>query len=118
MKQLFFILTVAFVAASSPVLAVDLTQSLTTSDGKEFTGTDGKPLGLTPLIVIQNALLTAPATDEPEKKANYILSEKIREQAKDYTPTPDDNVRIRKALAATQVTAVYGRVTSILDTTF
>jgi hypothetical protein len=116
MKKLIVLL--ALIVFTTPALALDLTQPLQTYDGKEFIGQDGKVLGLTADIVIQNALLSAPAADEADKKANYVLSVRIHEAAKDYTPTPDDIIRIRKALAATQATAVYGRVTSLLDPTF
>ena len=33
-------------------------------------------------------------------------------------PTPDEIVSIRKALAATQVTAVFGQIMVVLDPTF
>lgn len=98
--------------------ATDMTQPVQTFDGKDFVGQDAKPLGLTLDTVIESSLLTAPAPTEAEKAANYLLARKIHEHVSDYTPTPDEIVSIRKALAATQVTAVFGQIMVVLDPTF
>lgn len=116
MKKL--LLLIALVTFATPAFALDLTEPLRTYDNKDFVDKDGKVLGLTADLVIQNALLTAPTVDEADKKQNYILSLKVHDQAKNYTPITDDIVRIRKALALTQNTAIFGRVTSLIDPTF
>lgn len=117
MRKLLYGLTIATLLLGS-AQAMDATKEVKSIDGSEFVGSDGKALGLTYLTVIENALLTAPAASEDEKTKNYILTLKIHQAAKDYTPTPDDIIRIRKALAATQATAVYGQVMSTIDPTF
>lgn len=117
MKALLFA-TIAVLALTVPAAAVDLNQKLTTIDGKDFVGPDGKPVDITMGTIIEGALVSAPATTEAEKNQNYWLAIKVRKNYDNFQPTPDDIIAIRKALAATQNTAVYGQTMSVLDPTF
>lgn len=123
MKKIALVLTTAILVFPGAALALDLTQPLKTFEGQDFVGSDGKPIGLTYESVITNALFTDPVSQDPakagdEKSRNYLLAYKVHQNAKDYAFTPDEVIQVRKALAATQVTAVFGTVMATIDATY
>lgn len=97
---------------------VDLTPVIKGLDGKDIIGSDGKAIVMTMETAVTNALLSAPAANEEEKGQNFKLAIRVMGLAKSYTATPDEIVRIRKALAATQPTLFFGTVMNAIDPTF
>jgi hypothetical protein len=118
MKKLCFIVAAVATFYVVPAMAVDLTQHLTNFDGQEFVGSDGKALGLTAELAIENALLNAQTSSPDEKTKNFMLALKVNKEAKNFTPTPADSERIKAALGSTQTTVVYGTVMALIDPTF
>jgi hypothetical protein len=104
--------------AASPALAIDFTQPLRDLAGNDFTDQTGKSVPLTLGEVVEAALRNVPATNEQEKDKNYYLMLTIHSKANDYTPTPEQILQIRKALAATQPTLVYGQAMAKIDSTY
>jgi hypothetical protein len=121
MKKFALVLAAALLS-SNVAFALDLTQQVKTYDGQDFVGPDGKPTSLTYLSVIENALLTeqpsSPASAVDDRSSNDKLARRIHEQAKDFTFSLDETIKVRKALAATQVTAVFGQVMAYIDPTY
>jgi hypothetical protein len=118
MKRLLITATTAFLVLMAPAFAVDLEQHVKNVDGSEIVGPDSKPLNLTMATAITNALLGAATTNETEKGDNYRLAVMIAANSKNYSPSADDVIRIRKALGATQATLVYGQIMATLDAAF
>ena len=121
MKKIAFLAAALVMFAPVAALAVDLTQPIKTLDGQEFVFTDqqGRPIaGMTMGVVIENALLKAPAATEKEKNDNFFLSVDIHQHIKDFTFNHDTTIQVRKALMATQETAVYGLVMMTIDPGF
>ena len=108
----------AFVSTST--LALDLTQPIKTMDGSDFVDLAGKPIELTLDKVIINALNNEPVSpgDKDSKDKNFYLTLDIHKNNKDFTFSPEQIVQIRKALAATQPTPIYGAVMMLIDPTF
>lgn len=99
--------------------ALDLTEpTLKTIDGKEFTDQNGKQLSLTADAVIENSLLAVQEGSDKEKGDNWRLAQRVYNARKDITFTPDEIIRIRKAVSVTQNTAVFGAVMVFIDPTF
>lgn len=117
-KTLFAGIAVVSLLATTSAFAVDLTQPLKTIAGNDFVDQNNKPIDLTPETVITNSLFGEQTQNEGDKKSNYLLAVDIHAHAKDFTFTPDQVVTVRKALAATQPTAVFGQVMSLIDPTF
>lgn len=113
---LFAVITASFVM--TPVLAMDLEKPIRNIDGKEITGQDGKAFELTMATAVVNSLLSEQTTSEEEKGKNYRLAVQVSANPKDFKPSADDVVRIRKALGATQPTLIYGQIMAVLDSTF
>ena len=115
-KTVLIVLTSLLWATSA--FAVDISETIKSLDGKELVDRDGKPLNYTFDAVIQSALYNEPSSSEDEKGKNYRLAVKAQTQAKDFNPSPDEIIRIRKALAATQPTLIFGLVMSRIDPSF
>lgn len=98
--------------------AVDLTKPVKTIDGEDFTDQNGRPLPLTFSKVIEGALFNASTPGEEAKASNYWLAVEVHNHASDFKPTTDQIIQIRKALAATQTTAIFGQVMVALDPTW
>jgi hypothetical protein len=111
------ILVSTFLAASS-ARAVDLTKPVKTIDGEDFTDQNGRPLPLTFSRVIEGALFNEPIQSEDAKSKNYWLAVEVHNHANDFKPTTDQILQIRKALAATQTTAIFGQTMVVLDPTW
>lgn len=107
-----------FVLPVAPALALDFTQPVKTITGADFLDATGKSTELTLGNVVESSLFGAPADNADTKGKNYHLAVEIHEHTKDFNPTPDQIILIRTALAATQNTAVYGQVMSLVDPTF
>ena len=105
-------------ALVTPAMALDFTQPVKTVAGTDFTDNNGRPVELTLDAIVEGALLSEQAASEDQKNKNYWLVLEIHKHMNDFIPTPDQIVQIRKALAATQTTAVYGQAMTILDPTF
>jgi hypothetical protein len=103
---------------SGAAWAVDLTKPVKTIDGDDFTDQNGKPISLSLSKIIEGALYNEPASGEDAKSKNYWLAIEIHNHAPDFKPTTDQIVQIRKALAATQTTAIFGQVMTALDPTW
>jgi hypothetical protein len=108
----------AVLLPSNLAWAVDLTKPIKTIDGDDFTDASGRPLPLTMSRVIEGALFNDATTSEDLKSKNYWLAIEVHNHAADFTPTTDQIVQIRKALAATQTTAIFGQVMVALDPTW
>jgi hypothetical protein len=104
--------------AIAPAQAIDFTQPLKDLSGNDFTDQNGKAVPLTLGEVVEASLRNTPTANEQEKDKNYYLMLSVHFKATDFTPTPEQIIQIRKALAATQPTLVYGQAMSKLDSTF
>jgi len=118
MKKLAIYTIVVFIVFAAPAFAVDLDQHIKNVDGTELVGTDSKPLGLTMATAIVNALLSEAVTSEKDKGDNYRLAVTISANSKNYAPSADDIIRIRKALGTQSATLVYGQIMAVLDAAF
>ena len=118
MKLIKHLVLAGALLVTTPCLALDFSQPIKTINGTDFVDATGKPTELTLLSVVENSLLGEQSPSEDAKRSNYLLVLDIHKHATDFTPTPDQIVQIRKALAATQPTAVYGQVMSMIDSTF
>lgn len=114
----FVVAAIVSIATIVSAHAADLTDLIKSVDGKELVDRDGKPLNYTFDAVIQSALYNEAVPSEDEKGKNFRLAGKVMTQAKDFNPTPDEIIRIRKALAATQPTLIYGLVMTRIDPSF
>jgi hypothetical protein len=112
MKIRHLALVVALVTVT-PCWAIDFTQPVKTIYGTDFNDVNGKPVPLTLDAVIGDALFSEPTPADKDK--NYFLAVDIHNHAKDFTLTAAQIEQIRKALAATKSTAVYGQVMSTID---
>ncbi len=103
---------------SSAAWAIDLTKPVKTIDGEDFTDQTGRPLPLTLARVIEGALYNDIASNEDTKTKNYWLAVEVHNHAADFSFTPDQIIQIRKSLANTQTTAIFGQVMSSIDPTW
>jgi hypothetical protein len=113
-----FVLETLSALSTSNAWAVDLTKPVKTIDGDDFTDQSGRPLPLTLSKVIEGALFNEPTTGDDAKGKNYWLAVEVHNHASDFKPTPDQIIQIRKALAATQTTAIFGQIMVVLDPTW
>lgn len=118
MKKLALAVAVTLLTTAS-AQALDLTQPpLKTIDGKDFVDNTGKTLDFTADAVIENSLLAVQAGSETEKADNWRLAQKVYSNRNNITFTPEEVLRIKKAAAATQPTAVFGSLMTFIDPTF
>jgi hypothetical protein len=118
MKKIHLIAAMAAaLLCSTSAHAIDFTQTIKTFDGKEFIDNDGKPVPIVLGTVIENSLLAAGQNDPIEEKNRFWLALKIHEKAKNYAPTPDEIVLIKKALTVQPLT-IMGQAIRIIDPTY
>jgi hypothetical protein len=117
-RKLSAIALVSFFAFAGYANALDFTQPIKDLNGSDFTDQFGKPVPTTLGEVVESALRNAPATTQDEKDKNFYLMLSVHNHTKDFVPTPEQVVQIRKAMVTTQPTTVYGQAMSLIDPTY
>jgi hypothetical protein len=117
-RKLSAIALVSFLVFAGQANALDFTQPIKDLNGNDFTDQTGKPIPTTLGEIVESALRNVPAQAQDEKDKNFFLMLSVHNQAKDFTPTPDQIIRIRQAMVVTQPTAVYGQAMSLIDPTY
>jgi hypothetical protein len=112
------IIAAAFVLFASPAFAIDFTQTIKTFDGVEFKDETGKDVPQVLGTVIENALLATQPNDTPdEKNKRFWLADKLHKNAKDFAPSPEEVVTMKKALSLMPI-AVMGQATKLIDPSY
>ena len=116
--RLFVATIFAVISFTASAFAIDFTQTLKDFDGNEFKDQNGQPAPMVLGTVIENALMSERATiPDDERKQRFLLALRLHEHAKDYAPTPDEVVMMKKALAV-QPIVIMGQATRIIDPTW
>lgn len=114
--------------APSAALALDFTQAVKDFNGKDFVDEKGQPTVIKLDTLVETALVNMPSAHDTfgnitqeamvAKNKSFWLALKIRDNAKNFTPSPEEIILIQKALSQTQTTMVYGQAMSLIDPTF